>query len=296
LGKICDLAQGVTPGGGCLDIYLVSSEEAENLEARCLRPAIEANDVRNWVIKVSKWLIYPYDDSGKKFNFGKLDLNISQERAESEIDKLIVSGAIAYPKTGAYLVSHFARLSQRMFEKKTLSDYGKSWYEYHRPRDVNLLCKSPKIVTRRMTKDVEFSLDVDGVLPTDGCIAMILRSKNDIVENLVALGMKPDEAVENACYYLLSFLNSTIVKFLLKSTADFWQGNYYQVREGFLSDIPVRLPDRSCVKEINEIVKLAKMVTYGKDSKIEEIDNLVFKLYKQESTKIEIQQFLATRS
>jgi hypothetical protein len=295
MARICDLAQGVTPGGGCLDIYLVRGDVARTLEAECLRPAIEADDVKTWAIKnVDKWLIYPYDEAGKEINFGKLDLNLSQERARSEIDKRIVSGEIAYPKTAGYMVSHFARLSQRIFEKRTLSDFGKNWYGYHRPRDSSLLCKAPKIVTRRMTKEVEFSLDANGVLPTDGCIAIIPKSKNAIVEHLVSLGMKQDEALETVNYYLLSLLNSSIVKFLLKSTADFWQGNYYQVREEFLDLIPVRIPDRSCFEEIKEIVTHAKMVTYGEDSKIAEIEKLLLKLYKLESKKTEIQQFLAT--
>lgn len=146
-----------------------------------------------------------------------------------------------------------------------------------------------------MTKNVEFSLDVNGVLPTDGCIVVIPRSKNHIVTNLVSLGMKTAEAIESACYYLLAILNSTLTEFLLKSTADFWQGNYYQVREGFLRGIPIRLPSKSCFREISRIVKLAKMIALGKDS-IEEIENLLFKLYKQESAKNEIRRFLATRS
>lgn len=85
------------------------------------------------------------------------------------------------------------------------------------------------------------------------------------------------------------------MKFLLKSTADFWQGNFYQVREEFLALIPVRIPDKSCFKEIKEIVALAKMVTRGEDSKIAEIEKSLLKLYKLESKKMEIQQFLATR-
>jgi len=296
VARVCELAQGVTPGGGCLDIYLVSSDVAKVLEAECLRPAIEADDISTWAIKnVGKWLIYPYEEAGKVINFGKLDLNLSLERAKSEIDKRIVSGEIAYPKTARYLVSHFARLSQRIFEKKTLSDFGKNWYEYHRPRDGNLLCKAPKIVTRRMTKEVEFSLDMIGVLPTDGCIAIIPRRKNAIAEHLMSLGMNQQEALETVTYYLLSLLNSSIVKFLLKSTADFWQGNFYQVREEFLNHIPVRIPDKSCFEDVKEIVTLAKMVTCGEDSKIAEIEKLLLKLYKLESKQTEIQQFLATR-
>ena len=296
LVRICDLAQGVTPGGGCLDIYLVRGNVAKTLEVECLRPAVEADDVKTWALEnAEKWLIYPYDEAGKEINFGKLDINLTQERALSEIDKRIVSGEIAFPKTAEYLVSHFARLSQRIFEKKTLSDFGKNWYEYHRPRDGNLLCRAPKIVTRRMTKEVEFSLDADGVLPTDGCIAIIPRSKNAVVEHLVSLGMEQDEALDTANYYLLSLLNSSIVKFLLKSTADFWQGNFYQVREEFLDLIPVRIPDKSCFEEIKEIVALAKMVTHGEDSKIAEIEKSLLKLYKLESKEMEIQQFLATR-
>jgi len=109
-----------------------------------------------------------------------------------------------------------------------------------------------------MTKEVEFSLDTTGVLPTDGCIAVIPKSKSAITERLVSLGMKQHEGFEATNYYLLSLLNSSIVKFLLKSTADFWQGNFYQVQEEFLNLIPVRVPDRSCLQEVEEIISLAK--------------------------------------
>lgn len=296
LGKVCHLAQGVTPGGGCLDVFLVRSGVASNLEAKCLRPAVEAEDIETWSIKkTDKWLIYPYDEAGNPLDFGKLDLNLSEEKANSEIDRLIVSGAVGCPKTAKYLVSHFGRLSPRIFEKKTLSDYGKNWYEYHRPRNANQLCEAPKIVSRRMTKEVEFSLDVNGVLPTDGCIAVTLRAENDIVEDLESLGMEKDEAHDTAIYYLLSILNSSITRFLLKSTADFWQGNYYQVQEGFLDSIPVKSPDTSCLKEVKKIAGLARMVTRGQDSGIAEIESLLFKLYGQELKAGEIEQFLAKR-
>ena len=85
------------------------------------------------------------------------------------------------------------------------------------------------------------------------------------------------------------------MKFLLKSTADLWQGSFYQVREEFLDLVPIRIPDRSCFEEIREIVALAKRVTYGEDSKIAEIEELLLKLYRLESRKTEIQQFLAKR-
>jgi hypothetical protein len=295
MGKICDIIQGATPGGGCLGVYLVSSKVAKELETECIRPAIEADDITGWIIKdVNKWLIYPYDEAGQAMNFGNLDLSLTQEKAITDIEKRIVTGEIKYPKTAIYLVSHFANLSQRSFEKKNLSEFSKKWYEYHRPRDGKLLSTVPKIVTRRMTKEGQFSLDNEGVLPTDGCIAVALKRKNDFAENLLNLGMNQNEAAEATLFFVLSFLNSSLVKFLLKTTADFWQGSFYQVQEEFLKALPLRKPDKACLQDIRTIVALAKQVVQGEASRIIEIERLLFKLYRIESRENEIRQYLET--
>lgn len=107
--------------------------------------------------------------------------------------------------------------------------------------------------------------------------------------------MSMAEALETTHLYLLSLLNSSIMKFLLKSSADFWQGSFYQVREEFLNLVPVKKPDKSCFEAIKEIAALAKAVTRGDVSKIIEIEKILYELYQIEPKMTEIQQYLTTR-
>jgi hypothetical protein len=212
LSDLCEVTQGVTPGGECLDVFLVDETTAGRLEKDCVRPALEAGDVVLWRLKeTGKWLIYPYSDDGTPLDLGKIDLDLTSEKAKSELDKLIVAGAVKYPKTARYLIESFSKLSSRVFEKGRLSDYGKEWYEYHRQREATILCASPKIVTRRMTKEVQFSLDNHGTLPTDGCFAIVPKPNNALSKRLEGLGVKDVDIPKFESNYLLSILNSAIV-------------------------------------------------------------------------------------
>lgn len=294
LGDLCDVAQGVTPGGGCLDVFLVDKSTASELEKECVRPALEADDVVSWRLgETGKWLIYPYDDRGKALGLGKIDLDLASEKAKSELDRLIVGGSIKYPKTALHLIQNFLRLSGRVFEKGKLSDYGKEWYEYHRPREAEMLCKAPKIVTRRMTKEVQFSLDNRGVMPTDGCFAIVPKSENALFERLKNLGVKESDISEFGLVYLLSVLNSAIVRFLLKSSADFWQGGFYQVREEFLKSIPVKLPSKANMADMKSIVKHASAM--GSERKAGDIEKRILEYYGLASKKSQIYEFLEAR-
>jgi TaqI-like C-terminal specificity domain len=294
LGDLCDIKQGVTPGGGCLDVFLVDENTANMLEGDCIRLALEADDIITWRQgETGKRLIYPYDDNGKPLDLGKISLDLAPEKAKSELDRRIVAGSLKYPKTARYLIENFPRLSSRIFEKGRLSDYGKEWYEYHRPREAAMLRKTPKIVTRRMTKAVQFSLDNHGVLPTDGCFAIIPRDGNALSERLEDLGLKRSDIPDFESVYLLSILNSAIVRFLLKSSADFWQGGFYQVREEFLESIPVKLPIKENLADVKSIVK------YVIDSKFEGnvqyVDKRLLEYYGLAAKQNQISEFLKAR-
>jgi hypothetical protein len=107
-------------------------------------------------------------------------------------------------------------------------------------------------------------------------------------EDLINLGLRRKEAIEAICYYLLAFLNSVVVKFLLKSTADFWQGSYYQVQDTFLSRLPIRRINEINLKAFQDIVHLSKLVVGGQTSKVLEIENIILRIYELESEKTKL--------
>jgi hypothetical protein len=296
LSKLCRIAQGVTPGGYCLDILLIDNNRSKNMEKSCLQPAVEAEDVTGWVLgKPKKWFVFPYDNSGNVMDFGELRLDLNDEQATAEINRLIVNGAIHYPRTAQYLASFFTKLAEREFEKKSLADFGKRWYEYHRPREPKMLLSVPKIVTRRMTKNVEFAADLLGYLPTDMVWAIVPQNDGEFIEKLKSQGMESTQSRKCLLYFLLAILNSAIVKFLLKSTADFYGDDFYQVTKQFLRGIPIKIPHRNNVSAIRKIASLSsEMVSEGK-SVSEEIETLVFSLYGLESKRDIIQSFLDSR-
>ncbi len=259
LRRVADFSQGVTPGPDSLGIFLLASRSSVEEHLAC--PACEAEDVKGWKLgPPRKWLLYPYTTLGDVYDLGSLDLDLSADQAIERIEGMIAVGSVKYPRAARYLVRHFSQLASREAEKRTLKDYGKRWYEYHRPRDPKLMKSAPKIVTRRMTKNVEFALDQTGVVPTDGCFAITLKPESDWLAAMKADAFDD----ESALLFLLALLNSSMVKFLLKSTADTWQGQFYQVREDFLDGIPVKGPSAGNKVRIRRIVKEVKDVLSGK--------------------------------
>ncbi len=294
LEKITDFRQGVTPGGGALRIFLISRSVASSLERAMVRPAIEASDIIGWqVTSKNKFLIYPYLSERQAVNLGHLDHALTDQQAHEEIDKRFARGEIDYPRTARYLSQYFVSLAQRAFEKKTLAEHHREWYEYWRSREPEVQTSAPKIVTRRMTRDVQFALDRGGVLSTDGVELLLPKPGNPLARAFQA----HREEINSADWllYLIAILNSSVVKFLLKSTSDFWQGNYYAVRKDFLKTIPIPLPRRHNVMLIRKVVKEANRIVKGnKDGR--KADKFVFDLFDQSESRDSISAYLSLKS
>jgi hypothetical protein len=84
-------------------------------------------------------------------------------------------------------------------------------------------------------------------------------------------------------------------KFLLKSSSDFWQGDFYQVRKEFLTSLPIKVPDESTVSCFTEVSSLAKQVLNGETSKITQIEEKLYKLYDIQSKQSNVQEYLQAR-
>jgi len=273
LDSVFEMTQGVTPGGGCLDIFLLDS--AESVEAALMSPAVEAEDIADWRIGLPrKWLLYPYAADGRLINLGKLDYDLEQADAQKRIDALIATGSIKYPRASRYLVRSYDRLVAREAEKKTWDDYGKEWYEYHRPRDPAVMKSSPKILTRRMTHDMEFALDDRGSVPTDGCIALTFKKNNRWLKQALEQGLTNNEAF----LFCVAVLNSSLMKLVLKSSSDACQGNFLQVREDSIGLFPIKILAKGVMKNVRHIVSLTNGALADSEKR-KDVDKAVIQLY-----------------
>jgi len=273
LDRIMEFDQGVTPGGGCLDVFLTRSPH--DFESDLVFPCVEAEDIVGWKLgEPAKWIIYPYRKDGKKVDLGRLSLDLSQDKAQSEVDGLIARRIIKHPKTAMFLVTHYSRLAVREAEKKSWKDYGKEWYEYHRPRTASVMLGIPKIITRRMTRDIEFSFDDTGFIPTDGCIALTPRKGNDWFRQMRNRGFSDRDAL----VFCLALLNSSIMKFLIRHSMDSWQGGYYQVRDDTLAGVPVKNPTDRNEEMFKKAIIAANGALEGR-AESDETESAILQLY-----------------
>lgn len=290
LATVLEPNQGVTPGGGSLAIYLVKSLTA--LDPALCPPAVEAEDIVDWTLgPPSKWLVYPYRDDGQVVNLGDLEFDLDQDRAIRQVNSLIATGSIRYPKTARYLVQHYSLLASRQAEKQTWRELGKRWYEYHRPREPSTMKAHPKIITRRMSHDLQFALDVIGFVPTDGCIALALKPDTKWLQRCREQGLNNDDALA----FCLALLNATTTKFLLLSSADAWQGDFYQIREDLLGQIPIPFPLDSNVRAIKNVIRRAKRFMAGEGSSFE-IDRAILRLYDVKSQEALMREYLTKKT
>ena len=186
--NLVDVIQGVTWGGeGCEEIFV--SKVKPDIEDRLLYKTVGGRDFSSDGIKwQGAYLIFPYLRNAKDWEpvFGDfLDLSQSIDLEEQRLigNPLdMVRHRIArhignlerFPKTAQYLVSYYERLREREFEGKNITEWGKAWYEYHRPRTPRLMTV-PKMLCPRLMHEPCFAVDDVGYLPRDSVVALIPR-------------------------------------------------------------------------------------------------------------------------
>jgi hypothetical protein len=272
--KVSDLLepfQGVTTGGeGCLQIFLMPESVAQELclEGDLIHRVCKGRETTRWRWNwTGKVIFYPYDPGSRKPAFGlprgidALNFNNPIDKEEQEImrSKKLTSEILArllqhrialqtvkYPKAAEYLIKHYDTLEQRVFEKKNIREWGKQWYEYHRPRDPRIMTAKPKIITPRLAKEVRFFLDTERIVPQDSCICLVPKEKDRdkyvrFEEKLSALlGKEPN--VLDVLKYCLAFLNSPFSQEAFTTGHRPTPKGFYTITEDFLSEVPVVLP------------------------------------------------------
>ena len=269
---VFDVKQGVTWGGpGCESIYVIDKATASALEPDMVKKTIGGRDLTPWNITwEEKYLLFPYIASGNQWvrafhhsslgGTDALDISVTiypYERGKGIPEILsyrTAQGVIEYPKTASYLINHFKKLSQRIFEEKTLSDYNKIWYEYHRPREPSIETK-PKIVCKRMMKEPTFALDEEGYLPRDSVMSLIPKERFKEVKEELKKVIGNSVNNKDALNYVLSFLNSDLFARLLAKRRAKKRGGYPIVDERMMRRFLIPIPSLKHAKKIKKILK-----------------------------------------
>jgi hypothetical protein len=176
-------------------------------------------------------------------------------------------GLVKYPRVADYLARHYETLEGRIFEKRNIRAWGKLWYEFHRPRDPEVMLGQPKILSPRLTKQVRFALDVEGIIPQDSCICLVPTKKthpawDKLCDQLAKVLGRP-VVDEKALKYCLAFLNSAYAQERLVTGHRPRPGEVYAMTESVLREIPIPPPDKSAAA----ILGLVERLVAGADEK-----------------------------
>ena len=266
-----DIKQGVTWGGyRCESIYVLEEKQASMLESEIVWKTIGGRNIKPWRIEWNgKYLLFPYVKRGKKWvrafqspklgGVDVLDFSVilnpyeKGKSIEEILNFRIAQRLVPYPKAATYLVSHYEDLSKRIFEGKNLSEYGKSWYEYHRPRAPSIVTK-PKIVGKRMMKEPSFAIDTVGYLPRDSVISLIPKSRFKELKKQLSKITKTKISNEQALKYVLFFLNSEIFSRLLSKRRSKKRGGYPIIDERLMRLFVVPFPSDKFAEDIKAII------------------------------------------
>jgi type I restriction-modification system DNA methylase subunit len=274
IAQLLEPRQGVTVGGeGCLSIFLMSEARAKELalEEPLVHRIIKGQETVAWR---PEWganvILYPYheDKEGRwrpAFTCKKppvldaLDFEHCADKFEQDWVRQYGRNSITYkrlfehrrdaleivkyPRAAEYLLSHYEQLAGRTFEKRSIFDWGKEWYEFHRPRDAEIIFGQPKIISPRLTPRVRFALDQEGIGIQDSCLCLAVAENtkegfNEFRKRLSKVLGHEVKAV-TVFRYLLAFLNSSYAQELLTTGHRPRPGDVFQVSDQFLEEISI---------------------------------------------------------
>ena len=242
-----EVLQGVTWGGADSEAIFVIESRGQ-LESDLTPKAIGGRDVHSGKINwQGSHLVFPYVAAGERWTpvfKGLLDLETARDKTEAKLlgrpleilnhRIATVAGSLAqYPNVATHLVSHYDELRQREFEGKLITEWGKDWYEYHRPRRPALIT-TPKIVGRRLPKTPEFAVDSKGFLPRDSIICLVPRWNDPHLQKISKQTGGQTQALE----WLVDRLTSPTVQKLFEGVRSKKRGGYVTLGEDILTQIP----------------------------------------------------------
>jgi hypothetical protein len=317
VAQLLEPSQGVTVGGeDCLSIFLMSEAQAEELglEKALLFPIIKGQETVAWR---PEWggnvIFYPYhaDKEGRwrpAFTCKKppvldaLDFEHYADKFEQDwvrkygvnyisVRRLLehrrdALEIVKYPKAAEYLLKFYDQLSGRTFEKRSIFDLGKEWYEFHRPRDAKIIFGQPKIISPRLTPKVRFALDQKGIGIQDSCLCLAVsdNTKEAFDEFRKRLSKLLSHEVKGVTVfrYLLAFLNSSYAQELLTTGRRPTPKGHYQVDEQFLQELSI--PISRTKRELQKLLEAVDACMLARTDKAvapaeSHLNNLALALY-----------------
>ena len=332
-GDLLEARQGVTPGDLEVFLLDDSVAKHLKLESALTHRAIKSKDLERWSVRWhSRRLLYPYHKKEKGYvpaftiemedvkdkKLAKhltqigledaLDFDIQIDDWEREIVRKsgvkqesvitllqhrIALGLVHYPNAARYLIGHYERLFNRVFEKKRFTEGGKNWYEYHRAREQKIVLAKEKILSPTLIRIARFALDTNGYLSDHACLFLQPTSKTFGAWSAFSAQMKKCLGREvnrtELLTYCLCFLNSTVATKALTEGRQPTPKGSYQITEQSLREVPIAPP--SDKKAVLKMLRAANLIieaddTFAADRLIElekEIDGIVLGLLKRSS-------------
>ncbi len=207
---------------------------------------------------------------------------INNESVQRLLRHRVSLGIVKYPNAAKYLVENYERLQGRVFEKKKFTQLGKRWYEYHRPRNPQIMLGQPRILSPTLIREVRFVVDDTGYLSDHACLMIqptkkTQRAWEDFEEkmNKVA-GEKLTE--KELLQYCLAFMNSNYAQQRLVTGHRPTPKGSYAITEAYMKEIPIPVPsDKKTVKKIIDLVNelSSSGFSLGKEEEVKEIEERI---------------------
>src|SRR5208282_5973409 len=185
---------------------------------------------------------------------------INNDSVQKLLKHRISLGIVKYPNAAKYLVENYERLQGRVFEKKKFTHLGKRWYEYHRPRDPQIMLRQPRILSPTLIRKVRFVVDDTGYLSDHACLMIqptkkTQRAWQDFEQKMnKAAGTKLTE--KELLQYCLAFMNSAYAQKQLVTGHRPTPKGSYNITEAYMKEIPIPVPsDKKTVKKIIDLVE-----------------------------------------
>lgn len=168
-----------------------------------------------------------------------------------------------YSNTYKYLVDSKEKLKGRGYFDKS----NKLWYELWNQRNGDYFEKT-KIITSEINKNNSFVID-----------------KNKFYGNTKTYNIILKDNTEENYYYILGILNSDLINYYYKNITVPKSGGFYAYKTQFLKKIPIKF-NKLYFEKISNIAK--SLTVEINESLINQINDMVYKLYKINDNEIEI--------
>lgn len=272
LTDIFSAIQGVTIGGeGSTEIYTNVKDNVE-IEGLLVYKSIMGRNIDAYQINwTNEYIIFPYlieDDKFVPAFYNKeigndvlnFDINLDPKEIGTErTQKLmhrVAKGYVDYIDVAEYLIQHYDDLYYRSFEGKSMLEYGKYWYEYHRSRSPEIISK-PKIVARRLMRIPSFAIDYVGYLPRDSVICFTPKKEFSTLLNELEEILEEKISIIQGLEYVLSYLNSDWFFEVLDRKRAKKKGDYPRLGERMLKSVVIPSPSSIETEELRKRIARA---------------------------------------